>query len=345
MACNGYNHSRNCHCPFGGMFHGLGLALNRSLWQRKESYTNPNAKCPQCKASVYFYQSPFGGRVFFDAMGPPWPKHPCTDSFNSLANKLEVKGTSTALSPQGGYLSPKLLALESGWFHAFCRTIKTLDTDPQITVFSFGDKDEEKQLFSRIRRDQVDALSPILLKRSSDRKHYEISTLKVTDLEPSELRFTAFISVKDLLSFESSLTLQNEVIPSKKKLPATKAFSLPIPIKKRPKLTIEAVKELNEKKKEIKLAEKKKRSVEELIRRAEKAEKKARERQDYIKNSGIKITQKSKPKLTKSQIREIKKQQQRELQKEHFLKKDQRLLKTSLELAFENAKKNARKLS
>ncbi len=44
------------------------------------SYTNPNAKCPVCGEPVYFYQSENGGRVFFDELGPPWPKHYCTDS-------------------------------------------------------------------------------------------------------------------------------------------------------------------------------------------------------------------------------------------------------------------------
>lgn len=44
------------------------------------SYVNPNARCPVCGAEVYFYQSPYGGRVFFDELGPPWPKHPCTDN-------------------------------------------------------------------------------------------------------------------------------------------------------------------------------------------------------------------------------------------------------------------------
>lgn len=43
-------------------------------------YVNPNAYCPVCGATVFFYQSPLGGRVFFDALGPPWPKHPCTDN-------------------------------------------------------------------------------------------------------------------------------------------------------------------------------------------------------------------------------------------------------------------------
>lgn len=44
------------------------------------SYVNPNARCPVCGVEVYFYQSPYGGRVFFDDLGPPWPKHPCTDN-------------------------------------------------------------------------------------------------------------------------------------------------------------------------------------------------------------------------------------------------------------------------
>ena len=63
----------------------------------------------------------------------------------------------------------------------------------------------EKQLFSRISRDQVDILWPILLKRSADRKYYEISTLKVKEVEPSEFRFCAFGSVKDLVNFEINL--------------------------------------------------------------------------------------------------------------------------------------------
>lgn len=45
-----------------------------------ESYVNPNAHCPRCGVPVFFYQSPDGGRVFFDDLGWPWPKHPCTDT-------------------------------------------------------------------------------------------------------------------------------------------------------------------------------------------------------------------------------------------------------------------------
>ena len=44
-------------------------------------FVNPNAECPVCGKSVFFYQNEYGSRVYFDELGPPWPKHPCTDNF------------------------------------------------------------------------------------------------------------------------------------------------------------------------------------------------------------------------------------------------------------------------
>lgn len=40
----------------------------------------PNATCPVCGADVFFYRNDHGSRVYFDELGPPWPKHPCTDN-------------------------------------------------------------------------------------------------------------------------------------------------------------------------------------------------------------------------------------------------------------------------
>jgi hypothetical protein len=95
--CNASNHPFGCTCGFGGDTGGSGLSqvYNTSLrglggsatppfdfsqGLAFERYIDPNARCPVCGVSVFFYQSPYGGRVFFDALGPPWPKHPCTDS-------------------------------------------------------------------------------------------------------------------------------------------------------------------------------------------------------------------------------------------------------------------------
>ena len=56
---------------------------------------SPNAKCPVCDADVFFYKNSHGSRVFFDDLGPPWPKHPCTDS----PSAQPVGTTSETLSP------------------------------------------------------------------------------------------------------------------------------------------------------------------------------------------------------------------------------------------------------
>lgn len=44
------------------------------------AFVSPNAECPVCGRFVFFFQNTYGSRVFFDELGPPWPKHPCTDN-------------------------------------------------------------------------------------------------------------------------------------------------------------------------------------------------------------------------------------------------------------------------
>jgi hypothetical protein len=95
--CNARGHSYSCLCGWGGTGHlgrrPLSFESARTVvfwddhvkqlrpnFRSRNSFTTPNAKCPVCSASVYFYRSEFGGRVFFDNLGPPWPKHPCTSS-------------------------------------------------------------------------------------------------------------------------------------------------------------------------------------------------------------------------------------------------------------------------
>jgi hypothetical protein len=98
MGCNSLYHHPSCICGFGGQNYrcnGVSGISNvtptsnlspyfQTYWSEKgrgdyKSYTIPNAKCPECDAVVFFYQSSNGGRVFFDELGPPWPKHHCTD--------------------------------------------------------------------------------------------------------------------------------------------------------------------------------------------------------------------------------------------------------------------------
>ena len=95
--CNANNHPPDCNCGWGGVWYGntpYGVSQDftpsnnprpRLLGEQKGTSSrlsselcSPNANCPVCGTRVFFYTSPYGGKVFFDELGPPWPKHPCT---------------------------------------------------------------------------------------------------------------------------------------------------------------------------------------------------------------------------------------------------------------------------
>lgn len=90
----GYNHYADCSCGWCVKTRQA-VAAQRCLFVRSrfetfESFTIPNASCPECGARVFFYQSPYGGRVYFDELGPPWPKHPCTDQSYRSAPAIKL---------------------------------------------------------------------------------------------------------------------------------------------------------------------------------------------------------------------------------------------------------------
>lgn len=80
--------------------------------------TTHSTKCPVCGAPVFFYQNDSGSRVFFDSLGDPWPKHPCTDVGSLCQLSPPEAGVST---PPDALLHKKLegeyvcLALGPEW--------------------------------------------------------------------------------------------------------------------------------------------------------------------------------------------------------------------------------------
>ena len=105
MGCNAWNHPPGCDCDWGGDTGGQQFfgrpkgayadpvrssvaapartrAASDGRWRSVGNH-GPNAECPVCGQPVYFVQPENGGRIFFDELGPPWPKHPCTDNGHS----------------------------------------------------------------------------------------------------------------------------------------------------------------------------------------------------------------------------------------------------------------------
>ncbi|EMF7449060.1 hypothetical protein V8073_003838 [Vibrio parahaemolyticus] len=54
--------------------------MSNEYFKSLEAYTIPNAQCPVCGALVFYYEHTNGSKVYFEELGPPWPKHPCTDN-------------------------------------------------------------------------------------------------------------------------------------------------------------------------------------------------------------------------------------------------------------------------
>lgn len=98
MGCNAWNHPSDCDCGWGGDtgggYGGGDGFLTKT--QVTEGLVNPNARCPVCGERVYYFESSNGGKVWFDQLGVPWPKHPCmetrSETINSYGELLEFIG-------------------------------------------------------------------------------------------------------------------------------------------------------------------------------------------------------------------------------------------------------------
>jgi hypothetical protein len=61
-------------------------------------FVNPNAFCPVCGQTVYFYANSYGSRVYFDELGKPWIKHPCTDNGRPTSTVVDARPTRRPLT-------------------------------------------------------------------------------------------------------------------------------------------------------------------------------------------------------------------------------------------------------
>ena len=154
--CNAHNHPPGCTCGWGGEGHA-GRSYGTSYgWQDSwepryasfnrhtgsfdtfATFVNPSARCPVCREPVFFYQSPDGGRVFFDALGPPWPKHPCTDKVPS-SHISWYRPLSFEEWPSAGAATPASAAraedcpwFQAGWVPLIAEQREVTDTWSQL---------------------------------------------------------------------------------------------------------------------------------------------------------------------------------------------------------------------
>lgn len=156
MGCNAWNHEPNCNCGWGGDTNsgGQNYSIEKLLNEivSRPSYfvapdptpakrtqvagsrywygnvqREPNARCPVCKKDVYFVQTEYGGRVYFDELGPPWPKHPCTDSGiqSHRASSVERHNSGTPTEEWFLLQEPKIKRWVNGvYIEGYCSTLR-----------------------------------------------------------------------------------------------------------------------------------------------------------------------------------------------------------------------------
>jgi hypothetical protein len=59
------------------------MNMNRYKDRWFVSGDEPDSRCPHCGAAVWFIRNPNGGCAYVDALGKPWPLHPCMAKFPS----------------------------------------------------------------------------------------------------------------------------------------------------------------------------------------------------------------------------------------------------------------------
>ena len=135
--CNAWNHALGCTCGWGTGSGSFGTIFSwvPPITNTYESYINPNAFCPVCGISVFFYQSSNGGRVFFDELGPPWPKHACTDT-NSIPKRITPQESTKLFNVKESFQWQR-----DGWSPFFITLASRID-ESALKVFGSMDGNE-----------------------------------------------------------------------------------------------------------------------------------------------------------------------------------------------------------
>jgi hypothetical protein len=190
--CNAWNHPPSCTCGWGGDGHAgrsgnygaVDLArfsdlLRAAYDQEVRNYTTPNAKCPVCGRAVFFFQSQEGGRVFFDELGPPWPKHPCTAGTKNESQSLPVTTTASGNRPEE--------AMAASWRHAGWQPFRCHSAAPVpglLNCFALSGVFAGAPVAVFVRISRIEQRAPFFL------RHIEQDIFELASLQPvrGELR-------------------------------------------------------------------------------------------------------------------------------------------------------------
>jgi hypothetical protein len=244
--CNVWNHSPECRCGFGGAGHlgrrsygnlysqGMFLSKNCDIYnfglpfhsQHDYSsfsahFVNPNAKCPVCGEKVFFCQLENGGRVYFDELGPPWSKHPCTDSKNKHLPTVSIVSKTTIIleqdthsAPSNFGITPPFLWQKEGWLPFLCFNAYVVHGN-YIKLEGVLEQEEFSFFIKGLDIIQDIKYSPILVKQIT-KYEFELSTFTMDFSAFSDLRMAHAASIREKNKLRHIPKIPINVVPKSK---------------------------------------------------------------------------------------------------------------------------------
>lgn len=184
--CTPIHLSGGCFGGGGGRYDAPAQSQPRQdPFYRYESFVNPYATCPVCGAEVFYYEAPNGGRVYFDALGPPWPKHPCTDNPNSAVvgrGTSSAKGLPSGKTPivpnrplSSGSLPRNYVWQGQGWFPLLATQVEPTFNGYFLEIRGLLDR-QQTMIFIR-HKQGINKQCPMLLKKTKDPHVFEFSSV------------------------------------------------------------------------------------------------------------------------------------------------------------------------
>jgi hypothetical protein len=165
------------------------------------SFMTPNATCPVCGVRVYFYANSNGSRVFFDDVGPPWPKHPCTDrvKFSSaFLHEVRMAEISSRFSKKSATRRP----LERDGWKLF-KALHTKSFRQELEHVASGRKFE-----TNILKDHIPGLAQAIWVRehshnTAELSYFDLNSFKVVSRNMPNLEARKYATMGDWLPFST----------------------------------------------------------------------------------------------------------------------------------------------
>ena len=180
-------------------------------------FVNPNARCPVCSRPVFFYANEFGSRVYFDDLGPPWPKHPCTDNpkIKSVKNTsifkkitLRSEGLTRELlraAAISDYISKPIKDSSEniGWILLVVNFVKRIDNKNSVNCEYIGNYDGKLMEFTCFSNDSLFEVGDLISKKGEkisfiDKNNLNIINFNIGSEIKIENQVKSEIPIKDI---------------------------------------------------------------------------------------------------------------------------------------------------